>query len=345
MNIERIHTEADLVYALRKTLDSSVFRMTSREPDDASGRHGLILKVAHGGRTTTFAAVCKLRLTPAVLDQVAARPKSKHHPLLITVELSESLVAHCRNRRLNGLDLNGRVCINVPGLLIDRNVPNATVRYRLAEAPLRFFSPKSARLPRALLSLPDRIWRQRDLAEITGLSQGLLSRLLNHAAKEGWVEGRRGDWKLVNREALLDAWEREDHFARRVSLKQFSTLESDPRAIARGLFERTPGDLAFTQWFAASLRHPYADVPIVTAYRSVFPTPEAQQALHFREVDDGGKVWIAIPRDDGVFRNLQHVEGLPLVCDAQIYLDLIHAGLRGPDQAKALRAWKGFCRS
>jgi hypothetical protein len=33
-----------------------------------------------------------------------------------------------------------------------------------------------------------------------------------------------------------------------------------------------------------------------------------------------------------------------LVSDAQIYLDLIHAGLRGPDQAKALREWKGFCR-
>jgi hypothetical protein len=103
--------------------------------------------------------------------------------------------------------------------------------------------------------------------------------------------------------------------------------------------------MAFTQWFAASLRYPYADVPVVTAYRWEFPTEDDQHALSYREVYDGGKVWIVIPRDDGVFRSIQKVAGLPLVSDAQIYLDLVHAGLRGPDQAKVLRQWKGFCRT
>jgi hypothetical protein len=117
------------------------------------------------------------------------------------------------------------------------------------------------------------------------------------------------------------------------------------RVLAHRLIEHTHGELAFTQWFAASLRCPYADVHIVTTYRREFPTEEEQRTLSYREVDDGGKIWIAIPRDDGVFRNIQRVDGLPLVSDAQIYLDLIHAGLRGPDQAKALRQWKGFCRT
>jgi len=30
--------------------------------------------------------------------------------------------------------------------------------------------------------------------------------------------------------------------------------------------------------------------------------------------------------------------------DAQIYLDLQKTGLRGPEQASALRNWEGFCR-
>ncbi|MEI6516015.1 MAG: hypothetical protein WCO77_08560 [bacterium] len=47
----------------------------------------------------------------------------------------------------------------------------------------------------------------------------------------------------------------------------------------------------------------------------------------------------------GVFQTVQRVDDFPLVCDAQIYLDLIRAGLRGDDQAKALRGWKGFCKS
>ena len=33
-----------------------------------------------------------------------------------------------------------------------------------------------------------------------------------------------------------------------------------------------------------------------------------------------------------------------LVSDAQTCLDLQATGLRGPDQAAALRQWKGFCR-
>ena len=36
--------------------------------------------------------------------------------------------------------------------------------------------------------------------------------------------------------------------------------------------------------------------------------------------------------------------GLRTVSDAQIYLDLLKTGLRGPDQAVALRHWEGFCR-
>ena len=50
------------------------------------------------------------------------------------------------------------------------------------------------------------------------------------------------------------------------------------------------------------------------------------------------------PADNGVFRENQRVGGFTLVCDAQIYLDLLQVGLRGPDQARALREWEGFGR-
>ena len=45
-----------------------------------------------------------------------------------------------------------------------------------------------------------------------------------------------------------------------------------------------------------------------------------------------------------MFLETQTVKGLPLATDAQIYLDLLKTGLRGPDQAAALRQWEGFCR-
>ena len=46
----------------------------------------------------------------------------------------------------------------------------------------------------------------------------------------------------------------------------------------------------------------------------------------------------------GIFLETQTVQDLPLATDAQIYLDLQNTGLRGPDQAAALRQWEGFCR-
>lgn len=340
-----IHTEAELKDALRKALDRSIFRIVGSEERRGHRVVDLSIEASIGGRTATFVTECKLNPTISALDQVKSYATGKRFPLLATVRLSESFVEECRQRGISCLDINGRIWIKAPGLLIDRQVPSSSARYTLAESGSRFFAPKSSRLARTLLHSPERTWRQSDLAGTTGLSQGLLSRLLNHAARQGWVEGRRGDWKLAGLSALLDAWQREDDFSKRVILRQYSTLETNRHSTARQLIERWQGELAFTQWFAASLRHPYADVAIVSAYRREFPAPEELADLGFREVDSGGRVFILIPRDDGVFRNIQLVEGIPLVTDAQIYLDLIHAGLRGPDQAKALREWKGFCKS
>jgi hypothetical protein len=100
-----------------------------------------------------------------------------------------------------------------------------------------------------------------------------------------------------------------------------------------------------TQWFAANLRFPYTVPPVLSLYRRQFPSDEELSRLDLREFTDGGKIWILAPRDPGVFQTVRRIQEFPLVCDAQIYLDLLQVGLRGPDQAKALREWKGFCRS
>jgi hypothetical protein len=51
---------------------------------------------------------------------------------------------------------------------------------------------------------------------------------------------------------------------------------------------------------------------------------------------------LVVPKDEGVLRPLQSVRGFNLVSDAQIYLDLQHAGLRGEEQAAELRKWPDF---
>ena len=63
---------------------------------------------------------------------------------------------------------------------------------------------------------------------------------------------------------------------------------------------------------------------------------------HERAADDLG--WLIVPADDGVLLEKQESQGFPLVSDVQIYLDLLHVGQRGPEQAVELRGWEGFAR-
>jgi hypothetical protein len=241
------------------------------------------------------------------------------------------------------MDLNGRLWLREAGLLVDRQpLPGRRVRSG-ARAP-DVFSAKSARLARTLLSNPDRKWSQSDLVAATGLSAGLVSRLVRHLIAEGILGAENRLVFLKRDDALLDAWVAKDDWHRRTAVQQYSLLEPDPLALARSLAKDCLGDVpvAFTQWFAANLRHPYTTSPVVSAYVHEFPPDQALAKLGARRVADGGTLWLVVPNDDGVFRETRQVGGLTLVCDVQIYLDLLQVGLRGADHAQVFRDWPGF---
>jgi hypothetical protein len=51
---------------------------------------------------------------------------------------------------------------------------------------------------------------------------------------------------------------------------------------------------------------------------------------------------IVKPKDEGVFQCLQEIRGRKVVCDLQLYLDVIHAGMRGDEAAHELRKSENF---
>jgi hypothetical protein len=171
-----------------------------------------------------------------------------------------------------------------------------------------------------------------------------VSRLVRHLVDEGFVEEGARSFLLKRADALLDAWARQDDWPKRTTVRQYSLLETDLNEVVHKLQSAFPLGvrLLFTQWYAANLRHPYTIPPVVSAYVSEFADAQVERALNGRRVADGGKLWLIVPKDEGVFRETQTAAGLTVACDAQIYLDLLQVGLRGPDQAKALREWEGF---
>ncbi|TFH13374.1 MAG: hypothetical protein E4H02_11930 [Lentisphaerales bacterium] len=341
VNTQVIETGQDLEAAVGQALTD--WHTPSFRIERAEGSNwDFVAEVNVDGKIHRFDVACKLRPSVKDVEKLAERAVSGTAPLLATVQATRSLVQHCKRLGVNCLDLNGRIWLRAKGVLVDRETSRGPVQYRTGEAPVNPFSLKGSRLARVLLSFPERQWRQTELAEFTGLSQGLLSRLLKQATAEGWVAGSRGDWSVTDADGLLDAWKEADTWKKRGNLRQYSALEGDLSKLAKRVLQCATGEVAFTQWFAAGRRFPYADVPIVSAYVAETPGVRLAAELGAREVSSGGKLWLITPKDAGVFQAIRRVDGIPIACDVQIYLDLLQVGFRGPDQAEALRSWEGF---
>ena len=339
-----IHTELDLAKAVQNTLrDIRVpgLRLLAEPAPTSPLNSGidLWLHAEVDARPILFAVQCKLHPTVRELERLKQQVGNAS-PLLATVRLPKTLFDRCRELGISCLDVNGYLYLRQPGLIVDWEHPER--KFRTSKPQLDLFSGKSSRLARTLLSFPGRKWKQHDLVEFTNCSAGLISRLIREYTAFGWVEGSWGDWTLTQSDALLDAWAAGDDWKKRGTLRQYSALERDPDQLAKRFLEFSHNRIAFTQWFAATQRHPYTELPVVSAYCHEFPDKNVINVLGLREVPNGGRLWLIVPRDEGIFQATQIRNGFPLVSDVQIYLDLLQVGLRGPDAARALREWEGF---
>jgi hypothetical protein len=172
----------------------------SGENGKRDGHPDLTFDVTLSGRKYRFLIEAKAQAQHADVERLARDARrGTVPPLLATVRLSDSLLKECRKRKLACVDCNGRAWIERPGLSVFRDT-NQRV-FRLAQRVLSPFSPKSQRLARLFLHRADQAWGQVALAKETGLSLGLVSRLLAHYETQGWVKGHRNDWRLNDRDS------------------------------------------------------------------------------------------------------------------------------------------------
>lgn len=275
--------------------------------------------------------------------------------LILCAHLPEALAADLRQQGTSHVDLNGRVFIKTPRFLLDRRPQG--IKFRNPDSQRDLFAPKTSRLGRALLAHREKEWSQEELTHRTRLSRGLVSQILSQLIEESIVKKAAAQTRssparfiLTNFERLLGRWQEADQWPNRVKVHQYSLLSSDVDKTARKVAEILGGrtedrnekgetQVAFTQWYAAHLRHPYTTPPLVSAY---IRSERLLSVPLGRKVQSGGNLWLILPEDEGVFQETQDVQGLVLACDVQIYLDLLQVGQRGPEQAEALKTWDGF---
>lgn len=343
-----VRTESELVHHFRQLIEEETELHWRLPPGELNRARPSAVELNLDARTFQFKPIYLLKPSIPELQRSLIRWPHKPTPELVVVpELSERILEFCRQTKLAVIDLNGRAYLRAEGLLVDRQ-PLDGRNFRFELEPRNVFVGKSASIIRSLLTDRDRIWVQSELVSRAKASSGLVSRIVQHLVSQGFLEkpGAR-KFRLLDPLGLIDAWVKADDFSRRTTLTRYTAFDASPLDIARKLeswakIQSVP--IAFTQWLAGWLRHPYTEPVVTSAYVARMPEAGTLEQFGLRPVNGAGKLCLYVPTDESVFLETQSILGLPLTTDAQIYLDLQNTGLRGPDQAAALRNWEGFCR-
>jgi len=242
----------------------------------------------------------------------------------------------CRDHQVGYIDLTGNIFLRFNNVFIDKSgegpPPTAKKAYR------RLFTPVASRVVRAMLENPARSWTMESLATESEVSIKTVFRVLQQLDEKAYVEKVWGGTSLVKPGELLDLWAENYDFTVNPSRSYYSLAKSF-RAFGRQLKELKLPETqryALTMHSGASLVAPYVRFSDVHLYFQDDPEILVQ-ALDLRPVESGGQVHILTPYDKGVFYNSRRLQDLTVVCNTQLYLDLINYPARGEEQARFLR--------
>ena len=259
-------------------------------------------------------------------------------PLLAVPYMGEAAQELCARADVAWLDLSGNARIVVPGVFY-QNLGNPSL-FRRPGRPQSAFGPRGSRVARHLLIEPPRTLKQREIASGAGLSEGHVSRIVRKLLDAGLFERNEDGVCVIDRGALLDAWQEDYRFDRHQVIRgHISTRdgESLTRSIAETL-ERAGTAYAATALPAAWLWTRYAGFRLSAVYLSRPPSATVRRDLGFREEARGANTWLVVPNDDGVFDGAEPVDGIRCVHPVQAYLDLKDHPERAAEAAAELRS-------
>ncbi len=241
---------------------------------------------------------------------------------------------------------DGQIYIKGPGILIDRERP-ASQRKFAWDQRSNPFADKSSLLLRYLFSQPAVSLGVLGLSAELGISPGLVSRLVSRLRSDGYVVEQGGVMKLADRDVLLDDWQHfYRHRAKRQREQRFYLHARDSAAVMQQL-AAVAAEHDLPRWglsfqAGASLVAPYAFFSEVHVLVDPISWDEAVAAFGRRfgleAVQREANVVVVQPYYKHSWHyGLREIEGLPVVSNLQLYLDLSVYPRRGAEQALRIR--------
>jgi hypothetical protein len=330
------------VISLRDMLPT--FRLTSESPGRAAP-WDVTITLRSGRITQRLLVESKSVGEPRYLAQaitglaLATRRSPRSYGVIVAPYIGPEGQRLCKDSGVGYLDLTGNAFLSFDHVLIDRKSgerpPRAKARLR------RLFSPKSSRILRVLLTEPDQTWTLTRLATEAQISVRSVHLVINALEEKAFVDKRRGAIRLAQPAALIDLWAENYRFDQH-RRETFYTFVRSPRELASRLAAQAASQsirLALTLHAGAAMVAPFVRYTDVHAYIDG-DIGHFAKALDLRPVETGGSVHLVEPNDDGVFHHTQVIQGIPVVSNPQLYLDLLHYPARGREQAEELRRQK-----
>jgi hypothetical protein len=260
------------------------------------------------------------------------------YPLAAAVYIAPQSARILKSHNLGYMDLSGNCYLALENVLIEKEGKR---NLRPSTRPLRsLFAPRATRVVRVLLADPARTWRLEELARAAEVSLGHSHNVVKRLEELAWVERHEGQRIRLTKPAdLLESWG-ESYTYRDNEIHAYFVPERVGRKfmaeVARAA-DAASRRYAFTLHAGASLVTSQPRVPVVHCYLDGDPAPVAT-ALGLRSAAEAdGALHLLSPYDPGVFYGAIEKAGLKVVSLPQLYVDLLHAERKGPEQAEHLR--------
>lgn len=251
--------------------------------------------------------------------------------VLVAPYISERGMELCRRKGISCMDLSGNACIRTSGLLIDRQ--GHENKFKVERKQVRLFSKKSSWVARTLLSSPEKGWTMKELALRSDVSLAQAFKVTEALQEEGFMTKERGDMRLTDPSGLLDLWASSYRPEKDAVVGYYSPLKDREQVFQR--LRGSSAEYALTMGSGAGLVAPA--VRSTDVYMYTKDADVLKDMLDLVPVEFGGNIYVIEGGDEAVMKDAREIDGLKVVSDLQLYLDLYNYPQRGREQADMIR--------
>ena len=201
------------------------------------------------------------------------------------------------------------------------------------------FAKKAADIIRVLLVHYPKTWMMRDLAKESGAALGYTSRVSKTLIGQRLAlrASARSELKVMAPADLLKKWATFSNFVANTTFVEYYSNEEDIGKFLNMFKGRERKEYALTGLSGALLVEPIVRPTNTHIYvKRETDAIEWANELGLMPIEENGNVKFAIAASDGFFYGAQEINGIRVVSDIQLYVDLYNYPARGREAADEL---------